>query len=74
MHIVFKAKDSLYKIFKIIKKIPPYKKAVISIDKNHELFEHKWWAKQLADLLREQHIDATFRIDTKKQATFFENA
>lgn len=73
MNIQFKKSDSLYKIFKILKKVPPYKKAIITIDQKHELFEHKWWASQIADLIKEQHLQATFIVHNKEQAQFFQD-
>ena len=71
MHISFSKKDSLYKIFKILKKVPPYRQVTISIEKEHELFQHKWRAQQLTELINEHHIDATFIVKSTDQKEYF---
>ena len=71
MHISFSKKDSLYKIFKILKKVPPYRQVTISIEKEHELFQHKWRAQQLTELINEHHIDATFIVKSSLQQDYF---
>lgn len=74
MHISFSKDDSLYKIFKTLKKIPSYRKVAISINQDHELFNHKRWAHQLADLIKQQHLNATFIINTKEHYAYFTDA
>lgn len=71
MHISFSKQDSLYKIFKILKKVPPYKQVTISIEKNHELFQHKRRAQQLVELLNQHHISATFIVKNAEQEEYF---
>jgi len=71
MHISFSQKDSLYKIFKILKKVPPYKEVTISIEKNHELFKHKRRAQQLTELINQHHIKATFHSKDSTQTEYF---
>jgi hypothetical protein len=43
MKLHFSKKESIYSIFKTIKKIPAYKAVTLSFDADHPLFEHAWW-------------------------------
>jgi len=60
MHLQFSKDDSLYKIFKILKKVPPYKRVTISLEKWHEIFQHERRAQQLSELITKQHLTADF--------------
>jgi hypothetical protein len=73
MKIHYKKTDSLYQIFSMLKKIPPYKKVQIFIDEDHELFNHKRWSQQLGELIKEQHIDAIFLVTTKDHFAYFDD-
>lgn len=57
-----------------MKKVPPYKKVSITIEKNHELFKHKRWAQQLTELINQHHIDAEFQVKNSQQEEYFATA
>ncbi|MFZ5341437.1 MAG: hypothetical protein ACOZBL_02535 [Patescibacteria group bacterium] len=61
MKINFSEKDSLYKIFNTIEKIPSNKKQVkINIHHENPFFENIWWGKQLKDTLETKKLDYEF--------------
>lgn len=71
MKLSFSQKDSIYKIFKTIKKIPSYKKVYITIDEKHSLFEHKRWWKQIKDIIDNHDLDVTFVTSSHLVKTYF---
>lgn len=67
MKLHFDKKDSIYKIFKTINKIPSYRAVSISIDGENPFFRNQWRGKQIMELIEQHHLQATF-IATSKGA------
>lgn len=74
MQLQFSQEDSLYKIFKTLKRVPPYKRVTISLEKWHEIFEHDRRAHQLAELIIKQHLTAEFITNTLEEANTLRTA
>ena len=72
MKIIFKTNDSLYHIFKTVKKIPSWKKVSLFVEPQHTFFEHEWRGKQLQEILKQYNIQATFLVGDRKSAQYFQ--
>ncbi len=64
MKLTFWAQDSIYKIFKLLKKIPRGKQVDIFID-SHPLLEDVWWIDTFVKYVRE--LDIIISVTTKSQ-------
>lgn len=71
MNISFKSKDSLYKIFSTLKKLPPYKKVTVQFPDRHEVFNHPRRWKQLKELINEYHLDVSFMVSSREHSNYF---
>lgn len=67
MKLQFDKKDSIYKIFKTINKIPSYRAVTIFIDGQNPFFRNQRWGKQIMELIEQHHLQATF-ISSSKDA------
>lgn len=74
MKIFFAKTDSIYKIFKTLKKIPPNRSISIVIDEQNSFFDHTRRGFQLKEVLKQQHLHATFPVTTKKQEIYYQAA
>lgn len=72
MRIQFGTRDSIYKIFKTIRKIPSYKKVHIFIDPDHEFFSNDRRGKEIRATLLKKNISATFIVKDLKSKRYFE--
>jgi hypothetical protein len=72
MRIQFGTRDSIYKIFKTIRKIPSYKKVHIFIDPDHEFFSNDRRGKEIRATLLKKNISATFTVKDLKSKRYFE--
>lgn len=72
MKLKISAKDSMYKIFKLVDKLPKNKKIDIFIDQENEIFDSIWWWKQLVDKLNEKGIVYRFISIWVKSRKYFE--
>ena len=57
MKLHFTKQDSLYTIFKTVKKVPAYKSVSLFIDPHHIFFENERRGKQLKELIEQQELD-----------------
>ena len=73
MRVQFDANDSIYKIFKTIRKIPSYRSIKIFIDPAHEFFTNDRWGKEILESLSKNNIDATFIVKDLKSKRYFED-
>ena len=73
MQFHFTTKDSVYTILAQLKKLPSYKKVVLSFNDDHTIFEHIWWGKQIKECIDEKHLQVICMISNKKQKLYFEN-
>lgn len=72
MKLHFTQHDSIYYILETIKKIPSYKKNIIvSVDRNHSLFDHSWRWDQLKTIISTNSLDIKFLIYNDKQKEFY---
>lgn len=71
MKIKFSEKDSLYKIFRTIEKLPKTKQVFIYIESWNEFFDNNWWWIQLIEKLNNLELDYYFLIDNDKTKNFF---
>lgn len=72
MFLKFWKKDTIFKIFSTIEKLPRGKKVFIKIDKDNNFFENIWWGKQLLNTLKEKNIDFVFICSDYKTKRFFQ--
>lgn len=73
MKIIFSSKDSLYKIFKTLEKIPNNKSVEIVIDPKNIIFENKWLWKQILDILDTKSIDYVFLCKSKTLSQYYKS-
>lgn len=71
MKVSFKPNDSLYYIFKTIKKIPSYRKVILFIDPKHDFFENKRWGQQLKDIILQYNLDITCVVTNEYSSKYF---
>jgi hypothetical protein len=71
MKLQFSKQDSIYTIFKTLKKVPAYKAVSIFIHPEHAIFDHQRWGQQLREVIEEYHIDATFVVTTPRSQSFY---
>lgn len=64
MKLTFWAQDSIYKIFKLLKKVPRGKQVDIFLD-SHPLLEDAWWIDTFVKYVRE--LEITISVTTKSQ-------
>lgn len=64
MKLHFDKKDSIYKIFKTINKVPSYRSVTISIDPHHAFFHNQRRGKQVMELIEQHHLQAIFLATT----------
>jgi len=62
MKLTFWPQDSIYKIFKLLKKVPRGKQVDIFLD-SHPLLEDAWWIETFVKYIRE--LDITISVTTK---------
>lgn len=62
MKLTFWAQDSIYKIFKLLKKVPRGKQVDIFLD-THPLLEDAWWIETFVKYIRE--LEITISVTTK---------
>ncbi len=65
MKLQFDKKDSIYKIFKTINKIPSYKSVTIFIDSQNPFYRNQWRGKQIMELIEQHHLQATFMATSR---------
>ncbi len=66
MKLQFDKKDSIYKIFKTINKIPSYRAVTIFIDGQNPFFRNLRRGKQIMELIEQHHLQATFISPSKE--------
>ncbi len=66
MKLQFDKKDSIYKIFKTINKIPSYRAVIIFIDGQNPFFRNLRRGKQIMELIEQHHLQATFISPSKE--------
>ncbi|USN55316.1 MAG: hypothetical protein H6765_01605 [Candidatus Peribacteria bacterium] len=54
MRLHFDKDDSIYKIFKTIRKIPSYRTVKIFIDAEHDFFATKRWGQEVLESLEKK--------------------
>ena len=72
MKLHFTKHDSLYKIFKTVKKIPSYKTVTLFIDPQHIFFENERRGKQLKEIIDQQELTVTCVATTHFSQTYFQ--
>ena len=70
MKLIFWPKDTVYKIFSSIQKLPRGKKVSILIKKWNPFYENIWWWKQLIQVLKDKQIDFIFICDEDTERYF----
>lgn len=70
MKLVFWPKDSIYKIFSSIQKLPDGKKVTLFIKKWNVFYDNIWWWKQLIQILKNKQIDFTFICEKSTEKYF----
>jgi hypothetical protein len=66
MKLHFDKKDSIYKIFKTINKIPSYRAVSIFIDGQNPFFRNQWRWKQIMEIIEQHHLQVTFTAPTRE--------
>lgn len=73
MRLQFTAQDSIYKIFKTIRKIPNYKEVRIFIDPKHSFFENPRWGKEIKETIEKKQLSAQFIVQNFVTKRYFED-
>lgn len=71
MNINFWKKDSLYKIFNTLEKIPTWRQVKIRINSQNEIFDNIRWGKQIKELLESKKIDYNFLCRETKVQNYY---
>ncbi len=74
MKLHFSKKQSIYNVFKTIKKIPTYKSVLISFVPDHPIYEHTWWAQQLVETIQQYNLDVIVVVHNQEEKAFFTQA
>ncbi len=73
MRLQFTAQDSIYKIFKTIRKIPNYKEVRIFIDPKHSFFENPRRGKEIKETIEKKQLSAQFIVQDFTTKRYFED-
>jgi hypothetical protein len=73
MRLQFTPQDSIYKIFKTIRKIPNYKEVRIFIDPKHTFFENPRRGKEIKETIEKKQLNAQFVVQDFATKRYFED-
>lgn len=72
MKLFFAKTDSIYKIMKILEKIPPYKQAEIFIDPEHAFFDNQWRGRQVQEIISNRKLNIIFNAKNSFNRDYFQ--
>lgn len=72
MKLHFWKKDSIYTVFKTLKKVPSYKAVILSFEANHPLFEHERRWYQLQEIIQQHELQIEIYVTSIAMKEFFE--
>lgn len=72
MKLFFSKTDSIYKILKILEKIPSNKQVEIAIDSEHAFFDNQRWGRQVQEIINTRQLNIVFKAEKTFNRTYFE--
>lgn len=72
MKLFFSKTDSIYKILKILEKIPSNKQVEIAIDSEHAFFDNQRWGRQVQEIINTRQLNIVFKAEKNFNRTYFE--